>query len=122
MGANPLVGVWKSAGLEGPMGKLIYDASGHMSLQVMWSGRPDFVANNWQKGTEEEKAAAYAGYHAYYGTYEVDEAKRVVLHLIEGSLFPNSVNTTLRRTYELLDSKLTLTTEDGVSIPWERMV
>ena len=101
---------------------VIYDASGHMSLHAMPHGRPHFSTDNWLEGTPEEIVAAYRGYHAYYGTYEIREDEGVVLHHIEGSLFPNWVNTTQRRTYELSGSKLTLITENGVRSQWERVV
>ncbi len=58
--------------------------------------------------TVKEKEAAYEGYLAYYGTYEVDEREGTVSHHVEGSLFPNWVGTLLKRSFKISGDQLTL--------------
>jgi hypothetical protein len=93
-----------------PVGRITYTADGRMSAQVMRGERQAFVNADLFGGTPEEKAAAYDGYVAYYGTFEVDSAAGVVRHHIAGSLFPNWVGGTQVRAYALDGDRLTLRT------------
>jgi hypothetical protein len=93
---------------EGVSGRLMYDAQGTMAGQVMGAGRALFRNADFRKGADEEKQAAFESYIAYYGTYEVLEAERTVLHHVEGSLFPNWVGTTQRRLFEFDGGMLVL--------------
>lgn len=70
------------------VGRLSYDEHGHMAGQVMRPGRTPVVPGAW--GTQEVRSA-YAGYIAYFGTYEVNEAGDTVTHHVEGALNPNWV-------------------------------
>src|ERR1700689_1129495 len=105
---NELVGTWRlvqyldtdASGKvtypfgEKPIGYLVYDLTGHMTPQVMRTPAPPrFASGEDAKGTEAEVRAAYDGFVAYFGTYRVDEAKRVVTHVVEGSLRPSYVGT-----------------------------
>jgi hypothetical protein len=58
-----------------------------------------------------ELAAAAEGYLAYAGTYEVDEAARMVTHYVELSLIPNWVSRPQRRAVDLQADSLILTAE-----------
>jgi len=93
-----------------PKGILIYDATGHMSVQIMGSERARFAAGNFLEGTAEENKAAVHGTISYYGTYSVDATTHTVTHHIERSLFPNWDGTNQARTFKLLGDELTLTT------------
>jgi hypothetical protein len=70
------------------IGRLMYDAHGHMAGQIM---QPDRAA----VGRDDDAAAraAFDGYIAYYGTYVVDDARAVVTHRVTGSLNPAIVGT-----------------------------
>ena len=57
------------------VGRISYDAHGNMAGQVM---RPD------RDGVER----AFAGYIAYFGTYEVAGDGKSVVHHVEGALNP----------------------------------
>ncbi|GEM_PF-6774270 len=46
-----------------------------MAVQIMRSDRPAFASGERLEGTQEEIKAAFEGYFAYYGTYEVNEAE-----------------------------------------------
>src|SRR5262245_15542217 len=136
------VGVWKLISFEQrttagevshPMGqkpvcRLTYDASGHMSAQLMLPDRPKFEAPSKVRGSAEQKIAAFDGYTAYYGTYTVDEAHRTVIHHVEASLYPNWVGTKQRRLFEFSDGKLILRAVNGAGgtgteskLVWERV-
>ena len=69
-------------------GILMYDRSGYMNAQLMRGDRPNFLAGSMAEGTPEEIRQAYTGYAAYYGRYH-ERAPGVLIHTVEGSLFPN---------------------------------
>jgi len=100
------------ADLYGPdaVGLLIYGPRGRMSVQIMRANRPAFVSGDLRSGTPEEARAAFEGYVAYFGSYDVDEAAGTVTHHMRGSLFPNWVGQDLVRFYEVAGNRLTLRT------------
>ena len=87
---------------ENPRGYIVYDPTGHLSVQIMrMPARPPFAAGDDDKGTDAEVRAAYDGYVAYFGTYRVDEANSVVTHVVEGSLKPSYTGTDQPRPFKL---------------------
>ena len=92
------------------IGQITYDAAGHMAVQIMKAGRPDFASVDSAVGTADEVSAAFHGYVAYYGSYRVDEGARVVTHRLTGSLFPNWIGSEQRREIVLEGDCLTLST------------
>ncbi len=114
---------------QGATGLLMYDAGGRMSVHLMQAGRPPFAASDRLGGTAEEIKAAFEGYHAYFGTYQVDEREAVVVHRLEGCTFPNWIGSEQRRLYEFAGNRLTLTTprirmrdaEAVGTLVWERV-
>ena len=92
------------------VGMLMYDASGHMSAQLMRPDRPAFASGDQAGGTPTEIRSAFEGFTAYFGTYEVNEGKASVIHHVEGSLFPNWVGGDQVRFYEFSPNRLTLST------------
>ena len=94
-----------------PEGQLIYDGHGNFSGQIAGSGRPAFETGNLLKGNPEEINTAFEGYIAYYGTYEVDEAKGQVTHHVQSALFPNWIGDTQTRNFEFEGKKLRLNTQ-----------
>jgi len=119
-----LVGTWKLVAIderdaEGrpvtpldygpePIGMLMYDASGHMSVHAMRRGRPRLDSDDVHRATPEQAKAAFVGYGAYFGTYEVDEQAGVVTHHVQGSLIPNWEGSKQRRRFTLAGDKLVL--------------
>jgi len=93
---------------EAPSGVVIYDAQGHMAVQIMGSDRPSFASDDEQNGTFDELKAAFGKYGAYFGTYTVDEAQGRVIHHVQGSLFPNWVGHDQIRHFEFNGNRLTL--------------
>jgi hypothetical protein len=67
------------------VGRITYDAAGNMTGQVM---RPDRAPVDTHEGTTERVRAAYTGYIAYFGTYEISPNGESVVHRVAGSLNP----------------------------------
>jgi hypothetical protein len=70
------------------VGRLMYDAAGNMAGQVMRPGRA--AVTHGDAGTRRVRAA-YTGYIAYFGTYEVNDAAGTVTHQVAGALNPEWV-------------------------------
>ncbi len=140
---NKLIGTWKLVEFAGTIdgqtvlplnaGRLTYDASGRVSLHMMVQERPKFASDKKRQSTKDEAKVAFDGYVAYFGRYRVDEAAGVVIHSIEGSIFPNEIGKESIRFYELSGDRLTLRVTslvDGKILPksastayviWERI-
>jgi hypothetical protein len=67
------------------VGRLMYDANGNMAGQVM---RPDRARVELGQGNAQQVRAAYLGYIAYFGTYEIAADGQSVVHHVDGSLNP----------------------------------
>jgi Lipocalin-like domain len=127
------VGTWKLVSIDSPesrlfggspVGVLMYDAGGNVAVQIMRSPRPD-LAGGPAFPPAKEVQAAYKGYYAYYGTWEVDEQRGIIKHHLEGSLRPGDVGKDFVRAYKFTGNQLALTpVEDlGASnscLTWER--
>ncbi len=59
-----------------PIGMLIYTRDGHMSVQLMYPKSANAQSNEY----------VLNGYEASFGSYDVDEAKQVVTHHVQGSV------------------------------------
>lgn len=75
-------------------GLIVYTREGFFSGQMMQKGRPKFAqarqsAAQKDFGSDAEVRAAFNGYVAYYCTYDVDEAQKIVNHRIISALIPN---------------------------------
>jgi hypothetical protein len=122
--AKKLVGTWKLVSIEerdgsgkivvpmdfGPeaVGMLMYDASGHMAAQAGRRGRARLETEDVHRAPAEQAKAAFAGYAAYFGTYEVNERESIVVHHVEASLLPNWEGGDQRRKFTLRGDKLIL--------------
>ena len=54
-------------------GIIIYTQSGHLSVQIGSTGRPQYQDGSPHGGTDAERAATAAGYLAYAGRYTVSD-------------------------------------------------
>jgi hypothetical protein len=97
--ADPVLG-------EQPRGRLFYDASGVMMLQLMRLGR----RAAFDKPTEPDAAnpRVILGYDAYFGRYTIDERAGTITHHVEGSLFPDDLGKDFVRGFTLDGDTLTL--------------
>jgi hypothetical protein len=121
---NSVIGVWKLLRFEFqaagnriiyPFGKeargsFIYTKSNRFSVQLMRVDRPRFAISDQQQGTVEETLASYRGSISYFGTYQVNEEKGIIIHFVEGSIFPNMEGTEQIRYFELKENTLQLRT------------
>jgi Lipocalin-like domain len=113
---------------SGARGLLIYTPEGRMTVQLSAANRARFASDDMWKGTSEELKAAFNGYLAYFGRYELNEADGVILHHVEESMFPNWTGNVQRRSISLEGDRLTLSTLPGpvggrvvtATLVWER--
>jgi hypothetical protein len=87
-GRERLIGAWHlvridAPGADGkhmdvpqPTGMLIYTRDGHMSVQLMYPRSASALSNEY----------VLNGYEASFGSYDVDEAKHMVTHHVQGSV------------------------------------
>jgi Lipocalin-like domain len=80
-----------------PKGSMMADANGRFMITVVRSDLPNFASNNRLVGTPDENNSVVQGSIAYYGTYTIDEATRVITVKVEGSTFPNFTGGTQTR-------------------------
>ena len=119
--AARLVGSWRLLSYEtveqdgrraapfGPaVGRLQYDDRGNMAGQVM---RPDRAPVELGDGAAQQVRAAYIGYIAYFGTYEVAPDGGTVTHHVEGALNPAWVGGDQVRGVRFDGDRLVLTAE-----------
>lgn len=106
------------------VGRLTYDDRGNMSGQVM---RPDRARVEVGKGNAQTVRAAYIGYIAYFGSYEVAADGTSVVHRVEAALNPEWVGGTQVRKLRFDDERLVLSADvlkkgDIVThtLTWER--
>ena len=92
-----------------PKGILIFDESGHYSLQIMRADLPKFASNNRIQGTAEENKAIVHGVIAHFGKYSVNEADRTLTFHVETSSFPNWSGTDQKRPFTFTGDQLTYT-------------
>ena len=122
---NPLVGTWKLDSFEirqasgvkqnpfgdHPFGQMIYTENGRFSAQLAQPGRIPVQSGDMMDSSHEELASNFRGFISYFGSYNYDEKTKTVLHHVEGSLFPNWENDTLKRTVKATKDTIELTTE-----------
>ena len=115
-------GKWQHRFGERPLGYFVYDATGHVHIQIMKvPPLPRFPEASTVHGTPpsaEHALAAYAAYVAYFGTYTVDAKKHVVTHHVEGSLAPDFTATNQPRPFKLEGDRL----EIGDGKTWRRVL
>lgn len=122
---KPIASVWGTA----PEGLLVYTPAGRMSVMVLRTDRLHFAGDDARTGTIEEIRSCFEGFNAYYGTYDVDEARGMVKHTVDRDLIPNFDGDTLTRYFVLEGDTLTLTTtpyvlcgEESVSdLVWHKL-
>jgi hypothetical protein len=100
-----LIGAWHlvslgDVGPDGTMnnvtgleGMLIYTRDGHMSVQIMYPPSGSSLSNDY----------VLNGYEASFGSYDVDEAKHIVTHHVQGSITHGLLGKNLPRAYQLID-------------------
>lgn len=95
---------------EQPDGILVYTPDGFMAVQMVQADRPTLDTDDAVGGTESERAAAYSTCLSYFGRYRIGDDQ--VVHLLDGSLFPNWSGTSQVRPFRLDDGDLVLEVRD----------
>ncbi len=86
---------------RGPLGIIMYDGVGSMSVHVVRQDRD----------AEDAIPAIVNGYMEFFGRYEVDEARGIVTHRREGHIDPNQADQEAERGFEFNGDLLILTVE-----------
>jgi Lipocalin-like domain len=111
-----LVGTWTVASWEqtnkdgskfhrfgtNPKGVHVFDANGRYVVMFAHPDLPKIASNNPSTPTPEELKGLVGRSIAYYGTYTVDEATKVITLRVEASSFPNQVGVDTKRTISSL--------------------
>jgi hypothetical protein len=98
-----------------PEGLLVYSADGHMSAAMQRPGRARLSRADPNAVGDAEKAAAFAGYLHYAGTWSV--AGGAVVHAVELAMNPNLVGTRQVRHASLEGDRLELRAEEPLESP-----
>lgn len=120
--APSIVGTWRvirhtpSAGADStslrfgskPRGYLVYDATGHVFLQVQDAASADSVRSRWRDAPDSILTKLVHGFQAYFGTYIVDTVAQLVTHRIEGELLPRFGSVEVATPFRIRDDSLTL--------------
>jgi len=99
---------------EKPAGYFVYDATGHLSVQIMRTpAMKDDPVLREGKGTVEQYKEAFNSFVAYFGTYTVDNEKGIVTHHVEGSSRPDYTGTDQPRPFRLEGDRLIIEIRRG---------
>src|SRR5436190_1703917 len=121
---NPFIGTWRLEVYEfryedgstrrpfgdHPVGFIMYDALGNMGVHFSALDRPPFAAGVVDKGTPEERIAAFNTFRAYFGTYHYDESAHTVTHVVVQGSDPNYSGTNQVRRFTFAADLLSLET------------
>jgi hypothetical protein len=113
---------------EQPLGVLTYDPNGIINVQFMKKRRDNFASDAYGTGSADEITQAFKSYQAYFGSY-FEKEPGVIVHKIEGCIFPNWSGKEEIRYARIEGNKLTLTTpptrvgdqEISVDAVWQRV-
>jgi hypothetical protein len=80
-----------------PKGILIFASDGHFALVNTRPDLPKLASAKLGKGTPDENKAIVEGSLAYYGTYSVSDADKMITVIVEGSTYANQIGTVQKR-------------------------
>jgi hypothetical protein len=102
-------GTWRRPFGDAPSGVVMYNADGTHSMQFSRTPvAPMFAAGTDRGATDLELRTMYESYFSWYGTYQVDTARGVIIHRIEGSLWPSWRKTVQTRPFLIRGDTLLL--------------
>ena len=119
-----LVGTWRlvsdkqvtadgaSSDLYGPhpLGQLIYDAAGHMSVHLSMSDLPKCGTQDRRKCPDSAARTAFDNYLGYWGRFKLSSDGKSITHMIEGASAPDWIGTSQERLFDLSGDRLTIAT------------
>lgn len=98
-----------------PEGLLVYSADGYMSAAMQRPGRARLSRADPNAVSDAEKAAAFAGYLHYCGTWSVTDGH--VVHAVQLAMNPNLIGTRQVRQVALEGDRLELAAEEPLEAP-----
>jgi hypothetical protein len=101
---------------EKPNGILIFTADGRFVQVHIASGIPKLAANSRTAGTADENKAVVSGSVALFGTYVVDEEKKLVTYTVKASTYPNWDGAIQPRKIVVLDANEFINENPGGSV------
>ncbi|HMQ94525.1 MAG TPA: lipocalin-like domain-containing protein [Amaricoccus sp.] len=116
--AEQIVGFWQ---LRTPQGVVVTEDE--FTSQIIFSDNGLMAVQAMSPDPEGESAYMRAGYEAYYGTYEVDEAAGTVTFAVESAIARDLIGQELERNLVVSENELTLTPtnpEETWSVTYER--
>ncbi len=134
---NSLNGVWQLVSFEQneaggnvsypygdmPIGRLTFDAAGHMSIFAMKPGR--FASVNTTAGitlaSVDDLRAIADGFIAYYGEFTVDDTTKTLTTKVTAGTIPSWTDSEQKRAYELSGDTLALITP-ATKLTWMRLL
>jgi Lipocalin-like domain len=115
-------GKWRYWFGEHPRGYFVYDATGHVHIQIVKVPPllpfPEANSDDGKLPSAEHALAAYTAYAAYFGTYTVDSKRHVVTHHVQGSLAPDYTDTDQPRPFKLTGNRLEITMVRPIGEDW----
>jgi Lipocalin-like domain len=111
-----------------PLGQLIYDSHGHMSVHLATPDLTKCGTLDRRKCPDGAARSAFDNYLGYWGHFKVTAGGKSVMHIIEGASTPDWIGTSQERFFELSGDRLTLTTpmqqiagvESKTVLVWQR--
>jgi hypothetical protein len=105
-----------------PTGVNIFTQDGHFVQIQIADGIPKFVSNSRVTGTPDENKAVVQGTLALFGTYTVDEAKKMIVYKVESSTFPNWIGLVQERQIDSITADQLIHSNAGGSIAGAKTV
>jgi hypothetical protein len=93
-----------------PLGRLIYDAAGHMSVHLLKSNLSKCGTLDRRKCPNPQAREAFDNYLGYWGRYTVVANENALIHEIEGASVPDWIGTAQKRMVQISAKHLTITT------------
>ena len=111
---------------DSPSGLILYQTGGRMSAQLSVGNPARFASADLAEAGGEEIAERWRTYFGYWGRFEIDANKQVVIHHVEGSSFPNWIGTKQERHFRFEGAnRLVLETQSPsgrYKVIWQRRV
>jgi hypothetical protein len=107
-----------------PVGRILYEANGQMSAQLMRPEMTPFASDDPLRATDEEAALAWRNYIGYWGTYTINARAGIITHHIEGAWLTNWVGQNQTRAFQLSGDSLSLDADSAAwhaHLTWKRI-
>ena len=116
---------------KNPVGRLSYDEAGRVYAQLMNPDRRSVggaanrgSASAIESVSTEDMREMLTGFNAYFGTFDIDEPSKTVIHHLQSALIPSWVGSDQRRQYEFSgrDELIILNTasQEAYRLVWQR--